>query len=100
MSINFLSLNVKGLNSPFKREALRRQALSKKVDILFIQKTHLFSLKDHHFTSNKFPHVFSANATSKKRGVLIAVKDNIDFQKVELHLDPDGHDVILLCTIN
>lgn len=40
MSLKFISLNAKGLNSPFKRSVMRKEALSQRVDLLFIQETH------------------------------------------------------------
>lgn len=99
MALKILSLNVRGLKSPFKRNASRKEAQSHRADILLIQETHFASTKDQFFQTKLFPHVFYANAPSKNRRVLVAVKDTVN-REVEVHTDPNGRYIILLGSFN
>lgn len=74
--LNLLSLNVKSLNSPFKRKALWNDPLKFGSDILCIQESHFLRDNSPHFAHPKFPHIFSSHNT-KKKGVLTIIKDSI-----------------------
>lgn len=100
MSLKFVSLNVKGLNSQYKRSALCKEAATQKADLLFVQETHFLSLKDYSFLSKHFPHVFYANTNAAKIGVLIAVRDSLNFQKMDIHADPNGRYLILVSKLD
>lgn len=76
-NLNLLSLNVKGLNSPFKRKALWNDALKFGSVILCIQESHFARDNSPHFAHPKFPHIFSSHNTKKKKGVLTIIKDSI-----------------------
>lgn len=58
MTIKFMSLNVKGLNSPFKHKLMWAEAQRLKGDVLSIQETN-FSASKHPTCSHKlYPHFF------------------------------------------
>lgn len=61
-----MSLNVKGLNSPFKRSALLKEATKLKRDILFIQETYLKSTQGILPQLHGFSNTFFASASVKK----------------------------------
>lgn len=84
----------------YKRCALRKEVMTQKADILFAQETHFSSFKEHSLFSKKFPNVFYANYKVAKRGVIIAIKDTVDFQKVDLQTDPNGRYLILVCKLD
>lgn len=50
--------------------------------------------------NNKYSHIYHSTYTSKKSGVLIAIKNNIDFHLIQEISDPQSRFLILLCTIN
>lgn len=100
MGLKFLSLNRKGLNSPFKRKALHREATQTKTDVIFAQETHLRDKDPISFTLPNFPHLTQANAPTKKRGVFVAIRNTLFFQEILVITDPAGRYVILECLLN
>lgn len=88
--------NVRGLNSPYKRRALWKTAMDPQCDVLCVQETRFSSVKSPKCTHAKFPHVFMAKHTSKKNGVLIAIKDTISFSILQEHADPHRRYLILV----
>lgn len=100
MSLKIVSLNVKGLNSPYKRYLLWREALSQKCDILCAQETHLTQSNTPRVSHHKFPHCFFANSDKKTKGVLIAIRDTITFSQKFIECDPNGRCVILGAELN
>lgn len=65
----------------------------------FVCRKHISTHKSR-LHSNRFPHVYQANASSKKRGVLIAVRDSVAFTLVSQESDPQGRYLALVCQIN
>lgn len=51
-------------------------------------------------THPKFSHVFTANTSAKKRGVLTAIKDTVAFAMHKVIAGPLGRYLILICNIN
>lgn len=100
MTLNLLTLNVRGLNHPAKRYSLWQEATKAKADIVAIQETHLQQDHTPCCTHNNYPHIFFASAPVKKRGVLIAIKDSVSFTLSRVVADTDGRYFFLLCTIN
>lgn len=95
-----MSQNVSGLDSPYKCRALWKSAMDIKCDILCAQETHFSSSKPPNCTRNTFPQVFTANNSSKKNGVLIAIRDTITFSLLQDHVDPQGCFIILVAELN
>lgn len=100
MPITVLSLNAKGLNHPAKCYSLWQTAENLHSDILCVQETHLLSSSSALCSNNKYPNIFHATFHSKKRGVLIAVKKDVNFHLIQVIIDPNGCYIILICTIN
>lgn len=100
MPLNILSLNAKGLNHPAKRHSLWLTAEKMQSDILCIQETHLLPSSTTLCTNSKFPQIYHATYSTKKRGVLIAIKKDVDFHLLQCISDPNGRYIILICTIN
>lgn len=93
-------MNVKGLNSPNKRQMAWKQACMLRCDLMCFQETRITSHKSPTFQHHNFPHVYMANGSSKKRGVAIAIKNSVQFTQLEVHLDVSGRFIILVCEIN
>ena len=74
----FLSVNVKGLNSPQKRRKIFTKLLKAKADIIFIQETHIVE-KDKKLLENlKLGKVFTASNKQKKNGVALYIKKQFE----------------------
>lgn len=100
MAVNFLSINAKGLNSPFKRSMLWKDVRTCGADIVCVQETHFKSSSPLRLQNRSFPHVFAARSEKKKAGVLVAIKDSVTFLLHRVCVDPGGRFIILLCDIN
>lgn len=100
MPLKWLSLNVKGLNHPAKRFSFWEEASKAKADIVCVQETHFHQAATPKCTHKDYQHTFFANATEKKRGVLIAVGKSMSFQLKSSHLDPNGRFIILTGDLN
>lgn len=99
MSFNITSFNVKGLNTPYKRQMEWKEALRLKSEVICFQETHFISNKPPAFHHPKYPHVLLANGPKKQGGMAIAIKDSNPFNQLETHLDPSGRFIILICEL-
>lgn len=100
MAVNLMSINATGLNSPFKRSVLWKEANACMTDILCVQETHFKQASPIRLQHRNFPHIYFANADTKRAGVLIALRDSLAFQLVHSYADPDERFIILVCDIN
>lgn len=100
MAVNITSLNVKGLNSPFKHNLLWKEALRLNSDILCVQVTHFTSHNPPSCSHKQFSYCFFANSPKKKSGVLISIRSTVAFQLLHSETDPYGRYIILHAFIN
>lgn len=96
MVLKFLSVNAKGLNSPYKCRALREEAMDQHCDILCVQEKHFAAINPPRCSENKFPHIFQANFQKKKREVMVA----ITIKLLDSRLDEAGRYIILVTELN
>lgn len=71
-----------------------------KGDILCIQETHFSQDKQPKCTDKSFPYIFQACASTKKRGMLIAINKSLAFKLHTSVIDPKGRYIILVCKLN
>lgn len=95
-----MSLNDRGLNSPYKHRTMWKMALDHSCDLLCLQETHFPSLNPLKCTHSKFQHIFTANDSVKRNGVLIAIKDSITFALLDKFIDVHGRFIILVAELN
>lgn len=100
MTIKVYSLNVHGLNSPFKRKTMWQEAKKLKGDILCIQDTNFSRDKQPKCKDKSFPHIFHACAPTKKCGTMIAINKSVAFKLHTAVTDPKGRYIILVCELN
>ena len=93
--LNVLSLNVQGLNVPQKRVKAFRYFQAKKAHILCLQETHFTPNATPKFFNASYPQVYTAPASSKKRGTLIAFHRSTPFTVKSEIKDPEGRYIIL-----
>lgn len=94
--LNILTLNVQGLNIPQKRTKAFRSFHANKAHIVCLQETHFTTTSTPKFVSSFYPQVFSASATTKQRGTLIAFHRTTPFTLHSEIKDPEGRYLILL----
>lgn len=93
--LNIISLTVQDFNTLQKRTNLFRSVNSLKAHILFLQETHFTAHSTLKFFSSFYPQTYTASATTKQRGTLIAFHRSIPFTlKAEIN-DPKGCYLIL-----
>lgn len=68
MNLKLMSLNVKGLNSPYKQRALWSDAINFGSDIICIQESHFTKDNLPKFNHQKFSQIFVSNNIKKKSG--------------------------------
>lgn len=99
MGLKLLTLNANGLNHLAKWRAIWKEAVKHEADILTIQETHFQKNETPLCSHPSFPHVFLSSTGVKKHGVLLAIKDSVDFVLHESLIDDDGRYIILICSI-
>lgn len=100
MPVKIISINANGLNHPAKRYALWKEAKTSNADIISVQETH-FQTSNYPKCSNKnFPYIYLATSPTKKRGILVAIKNTVDWQVKDTVIDPEGRYVIITGTLN
>ena len=93
--LNILSLNVQGLNTPQKRTKAFRYFQAKKAHVICLQETHFTPTATPKYYNASYPQVYTASASVKKRGTLIAFHKTTPFTlKTEIK-DPEGRYIIL-----
>lgn len=100
MTITFLTFKAKGPNHPTMSRSLWKEATQNKCDILCVQETHFHNQTMAKCSNPAFPRMFVANADTKKRGVLTAIRVSVVFTMHQELVDPFGHYHILICDIN
>lgn len=90
VSLNFLTLNVRGLNSPVKRLKCLEYLKHKNVDIAFVQETHLKSVDINRFQNKIYKVGAFSSAPNKTKGVLILVRRKLNLTLRASSSDSEG----------
>ena len=97
---NLVSLNVRGLNNFKKRKSVFSWLEKKKYDMILLQETYSTLDSEKVWKQEwKGPMLFS-HGTSKSRGTLILIRNELDFKVVSLKTDNEGRYIILKCLID
>ena len=94
-SITFVSLNVKGINNPVKRQKIDNYLRQLKADVAFLQETHLKQGRQKLLKRNWVGQVFHSNFNAKARGAAILISKNVPFDVEEIISDSAGRFVIV-----
>lgn len=90
VKLNILTLNVRGLNNPVKRVAILDFLRKQRVNVAFLQETHLVK-KDINRISNRYYRVIaSSSAVNKSKGVAILCQRNLRFRLLDSWADNKG----------
>ena len=63
--------------------------------ICCLQETHLRTKDLHRLKVKGWKQIFQTNGQGKKAGIAILISDKIDFKKIAIKRDPEGHSIIL-----
>uniref|UniRef100_A0A8C5MAE4 exodeoxyribonuclease III n=1 Tax=Leptobrachium leishanense TaxID=445787 RepID=A0A8C5MAE4_9ANUR len=97
---SIFSMNVRGLNVPFKRHALFRDLHKSKPAIVCVQETHFSTVRTPHLRSAMYPVSFHSTAQTKSRGVSVLFHKDWVFKCTNQYTDPLGRLLILVGTMN
>lgn len=95
-SLNVVTFNVRGLGHPIKRKRVLSFLKSKKVDIAFLQETHLSNEEHKKLKRDWVGQVYFSSYTSNKRGTAILIHKNLPFIIKEEHYDQEAR-YVLIC---
>lgn len=93
--VRFSSWNVKGLNGPIKRARVFSHLKKLKVDIVFLQETHLITADQIRLKKNWVGQSFHSSYNTKSRGVSILIHKKIVFTSSKIISDPQGRYIIV-----
>lgn len=93
--LNIFSLNVQGFNIPQKCTKAFRSFASKKAHIVCLQEIYFTAQSTPKFFSKMYSQVFTASASAKQRGVLIAFHRTTPFTLLKEIKDPEGRYLII-----
>ena len=95
-ALKFASWNVKGLNSPVKRNKVLNYLKHLNTSIAFIQETHLRPADHLRIRKGWVGQLYHSGFQSKSRGVAILIHKSVTFSVSEVISDPNGQLGILL----
>ncbi|KAM7369499.1 hypothetical protein PAMP_000739 [Pampus punctatissimus] len=99
-SLNCISYNVKGINSPIKRKKILNQLKKMHCSIAMIQETHLTEKEHLKLKREWVDQVYSSSFENRrKRGVAILLNRSVYFSHVKTIDDKEGRFVIVIGTI-
>ena len=93
--LSIITLNVKGLNAPTKRQRLDEWIQKQDPYICCLQETHLKTRDTYRLKVKGWKKLFHANGDQKKAGVAIFISDKIDFHIKAVKRDKEGHYIMI-----
>uniref|UniRef100_A0A8C6S8Y0 exodeoxyribonuclease III n=1 Tax=Neogobius melanostomus TaxID=47308 RepID=A0A8C6S8Y0_9GOBI len=94
--LKIISWNVNGLNNEVKRKSILLYLDREGGDILFLQETHLKKYCNQKLKKDIKGQLFYSALEVSKRGVVIIIKSNINFEKEEVWIDKEGRYVMVI----
>ena len=89
--LSLITLNVKGLKAPTKRQRLAEWIQKQDPYICCLQETHLKTRDTYRLKVKGWKKIFHVNRDQKKAGVAILTSDKIDVKTKAVKRDKDGH---------
>lgn len=94
--INFVSLNINGILNPIKRSNMLSQLKKTKVQIAYMQESHLTDSE--HTKLNRMGHskvYFSSHSSGRRRGVAILLSNKVNFHFISEDKDKEGRYIMV-----
>ena len=99
INFNLLSLNARGLRTFDRRKAFFNWLAKSSADICFLQETYSTSEVENIWKKQWKGDMFFSHGTGHSKGVLILVRDNLDFKLQSVKVDSQGRYILLEATI-
>ena len=99
VDFSLLSLNTRGIRTFEKRKAIFSWLLNSGADICFLQETYSTQEVENIWRKQWKGNMFFSHGSSHSRGVLVLVRDNLDFQLRSIKVDSQGRYVFLEVSI-
>ena len=93
--LSIITLNVKQLNAPTKRQRLAEWIQKQDPYICCLQETHLEPRDTYRLKVKGWKKIFLENGDKKKAGVAILISDKIDFKTKAVKRDKDGYYIMI-----
>ena len=90
-----LSVNVRGIRSFEKRECVFNWLLKQNADIFFLQETYSTKEIENQWRKQWRGELFFSHGTSRSKGVLVLVRENLDFKVKSTYTDDSGRFIFL-----
>lgn len=90
-TLNVTTFNVRGLGHPIKRKRVLTFLKKEKVDIAFLQETHLSNEEHKKLKRDWVGQAYFSSFTSNKRGTVILIHKKLPFIFKEQYSDSEGH---------
>ena len=94
-TLNVITFNVRGLGHPIKRKRVLTFLKKEKVDIVFLQETHLSDEEHKKLKRDWVGQVYFSSFASNKRGVAVLIHKKIPFIFKEQYGDKEGRHVLI-----
>ena len=99
INFNLLSLNARGLRTFDRRKAFFNWLAKSSADICFLQETYSTSEVENIWKKQWKGDMFFSHGTGHSKGVLILVRDHLDFKLQSVKVDSQGRYILLEATI-
>ena len=97
--VSVLSQNARGIRTLEKRKAIFSLLLNSVTDICFLQESYSTQEVENIWRKQWKGNMFFSHGSSHSRGVLVLVRDNLDFQLRSIKVDSQGRYVFLEVSI-
>lgn len=99
--VKIITLNVNGILKPTNRIKILTKLQREKIDIAFLQETHLTETEHNILKRKGFKHVFSSSNRSKhNRGVAILISRNIVYEHLTQITNKEGTVILIMGKID
>ena len=99
-SINFLSLNVRGLRSGLRRQKVFSWLREKEIDIALLQETYSSEDIESSWSSEWGGDVLFCHGSPHSCGVMILINSKLDYKIISKHVSGNGRYLILRMIID
>ena len=95
LTFKLISLNARGIRSFEKRKAVFGWLLKQKVDLCFLQETYSTKEVENVWKKQWKGEMFFSHGSEHSRGVLILIKNSLEFELISVRSDKEGRFIFL-----
>ena len=96
-SLKIVSFNINGIHSPVKRAKILSKLKKDKIQIAFLQESHLSDSEHAKLNRSGFKHVyFSSHGSGRRRGVATLISSAVNYEHISEYKDNEGRFVLII----